>query len=66
MKLPRIFSPFSPIPEVIGHFGSTRIGLFFCAEQDVYQVGATNQAKSQSKLNQLIIGMINLMKKRER
>ena len=65
MKLPRIFSPINPIPEVIGHFGSTGIGLFFCAELDVYLVGATNQVKSQTKLNQLIIGMINLMKKLE-
>ena len=65
-KLPRIFSPFNPIPEIIGHFGLTGIGLFFCAELDVYLIGATNQAKSQTKLNQFIIGMINLMKKLER
>jgi hypothetical protein len=65
MKLPWIFSPFNPIPELTGHFGSTGIGLFYCADLDVYLMGATNQGKSQAKLNRLIIGMINLMKKLE-
>lgn len=66
MKLPKIFSPFNPIPEIKGHFGSTGVGLFFCAELNIYLVAATNQVKSLIKLNQLIIGMINLLKKLER
>lgn len=66
MKLPRIFSPFNPIPEVIGHFGSTGTCLFFCVELDFYLVGATNQVDSQTKLTQLIMGIIKLMKKLKR
>ena len=66
MKLPWIFSPFNPIPEVIGHFGSTGAALFFCPELDLYLLGVTNQVKAQNSLNQLVIGMINLMKKLDR
>jgi CubicO group peptidase (beta-lactamase class C family) len=66
MKLPRIFSPFNPIPEIKGHFGSTGTCLFFCEELDFYLVGATNQVESQTKLNQLIFGIIKLVKKLER
>jgi D-alanyl-D-alanine carboxypeptidase len=65
MKLPRIFSPFNPIPELMGHFGSTGTCLFFCEELDVFLVGATNQVESQRNLTQLIFGIIKLMKKRE-
>jgi CubicO group peptidase (beta-lactamase class C family) len=66
MKLPRIFSPFNPIPEIKGHFGSTGTCLFFCEELDFYLVGATNQVESQTKLSQLLIGIIKLVKKLER
>jgi len=66
MKLPRIFSPFSPIPEVVGHFGSTGTCLFFCEERDLYMVAAMNQVESTRDLTQLIIGILKWMKKLER
>jgi D-alanyl-D-alanine carboxypeptidase len=58
MKLPRIFSPFSPVPEVVGHFGSTGTCLFFCEERDLYLVAATNQVESTRDLTQLIVGIL--------
>jgi CubicO group peptidase (beta-lactamase class C family) len=66
MKLPRIFSPFSPIPEVIGHFGSTGTCLFYCEERDLYLVAATNQVESTRDLTQLIIGILKWMKRLDR
>jgi D-alanyl-D-alanine carboxypeptidase len=66
MKLPRIFSPFVPVPEVIGHFGSTGTCLFFCEERDLYLAAALNQVESTRILTQLIYGMINWVKKLER
>jgi D-alanyl-D-alanine carboxypeptidase len=66
MKLPWIFSPFAPVPEVIGHFGSTGTCLFFCEERDLYLVAALNQVESTRILTQLIYGMINWVKKLKR
>ena len=66
MKLPWIFSPFNPIPELQGHFGSTGTGLFFCEELDVYVVGVTNQVESRTQLVRFIIGIMKLMKKLDR
>jgi CubicO group peptidase (beta-lactamase class C family) len=63
MKLPRLLSPFSPVPEVVGHFGSTGTCLFFCKDRDLYLVAALNQVESTRILTQLIYGMINLVKK---
>ena len=62
MKLPRIFSPFNPVPEVVGHFGSTGTCLFFCEERDLYLVAALNQVESTRILTQLIFSMIKQVK----
>jgi len=56
-------SPFSPVPEFIGHFGSTGTGLFFCEELDFYMIAALNQVVSTRFLTQLIIGIQKLIKK---
>jgi CubicO group peptidase (beta-lactamase class C family) len=63
MKLPWIFSPFNPIPEMIGHFGSTGTCLLFCEELDVYLVCALNQVESRKELVQLVIGIMKSIKK---
>lgn len=43
-RLPRLSTPFSPMPEVIGNSGSTGAGLFFCPELQMFIPGAVNQA----------------------
>lgn len=63
MKLPRIMSPFTPVPEVVGHFGSTGTCLFFCEERDLYLVAASNQVESTRSLTQLIFSMIKTVKR---
>ncbi|MCC5847799.1 MAG: beta-lactamase family protein [Verrucomicrobia bacterium] len=42
-KIPRLFTPFQCIPEVIGHTGSTGTWLFHAPEPDLYFAGAVNQ-----------------------
>jgi D-alanyl-D-alanine carboxypeptidase len=43
-RLPRPFTPFAPMPAVIGHTGSTGTWLFYCPDLDVFMAGAVNQA----------------------
>lgn len=41
-KLPRLFSPLKPMPEVVGHTGSTGCWLFYSPEKDLYFTGAAD------------------------
>jgi D-alanyl-D-alanine carboxypeptidase len=42
-RLPRAFTPFRPVPEVIGHTGSTGTWLFHAPGLDLYLTGTVNQ-----------------------
>lgn len=42
-KMPRIFTPFNPIPAVVGHTGVSGSWLFFCPERDLIFSGTVNQ-----------------------
>jgi CubicO group peptidase (beta-lactamase class C family) len=41
--MPRVLSPFRPVPEMIGHSGSVGSVAFYVPEMEVYIVGTTNQ-----------------------
>jgi CubicO group peptidase (beta-lactamase class C family) len=41
--LPRWLTPFSSVPPVVGHTGSTGCWLFYCPELDVYTCGGVDQ-----------------------
>jgi len=41
-KLPRIFSPFKPIPELIGHSGLSGAFAYYCPEKDLHLTGTVN------------------------
>jgi D-alanyl-D-alanine carboxypeptidase len=43
-RLPRLFTPFRPVPEVVGHSGVTGSWLFHCPELDVITAGSVDQA----------------------
>jgi CubicO group peptidase (beta-lactamase class C family) len=49
LKLPRIFSPFSPPPELIGHAGSTSAFLFNVDGSRLYIAGTLNQIENQGR-----------------
>lgn len=59
LKLPRIFSPFAPVPELIGHFGSTG-ALLYSEKMDTYLAITINQADARSKLVQLIMAIMQV------
>ena len=42
-SLPRWYMPFSPVPPVIGHTGSTGCWLYYCPELDMYTCGGVDQ-----------------------
>jgi D-alanyl-D-alanine carboxypeptidase len=42
-RLPRVFTPFAPVPAVIGHSGSTGSWLFHCPERDLFLTGTVDQ-----------------------
>jgi hypothetical protein len=43
-RLPRLFTPATPMPSVLGHTGSTGCWLFFCPELDVLLAGSVGEA----------------------
>ena len=61
-KLPRIFSPFKPIPELIGHSGASASFLFYCTDKDLYLAGTLNQIKEQNRPFRMMLNVINALK----
>jgi D-alanyl-D-alanine carboxypeptidase len=58
-KLPRIMSPFKPMPALIGHSGSTGSFAFYAPSKDVYVVGTVNQIAARRKPFQLMLRIVN-------
>lgn len=42
-KIPRLLSPFNPVPPVIGHTGVSGSWLFYCPEAELILAGTVNQ-----------------------
>ena len=63
-KLPRIMSPFSPTPELIGHSGSTGSFLFHSTNADLYISGTINQIKEQGLPFRLMTEVVNILNKK--
>lgn len=61
-KLPWFFSPFSPMPEFIGHSGASGSFSFYCPERDFYVVGTVNQLQSRSLPFKLMPRLANILK----
>jgi len=49
VKVPWIFSPFKPIPELLGHSGASGSLAFYSPQQKVYIVGSFNQIDNLSR-----------------
>ena len=58
-KLPRIFSPFRPIPELIGHSGLSGAFAYYCPEKDLYLTGTVNQLAKPGLPYKLMIKLLN-------
>lgn len=57
-RLPRIFSPFSPIPEIIGHSGLSGAFAFYCPKKDLYMTGTVNQLAQPSLSFRLMVKLL--------
>jgi len=62
--MPRILSPFQPVPEMIGHTGSTGSVAFYVPEMDVYITGTTNQQAEPNIAFQTMIKVLTRIRKR--
>ena len=56
---PRIFSPFKPIPDMVGHCGSVGTAAFYVPEKNVFITGTVNQTSNPSILFQTMIRILN-------
>jgi len=62
-KLPRIFSPFSAVPELIGHSGASSTFLFRSDIGQLYIGGTLNQLENQRRPVQLMLKIIRIVDK---
>ena len=62
-KLPRIFSPFSAVPELIGHSGASSAFLFRSDIGQLYIGGTLNQLENQRRPVQLMLKIIRMVDK---
>lgn len=62
-KLPKIFSPFSPNPELVGHSGATSAFLFYSDIGQLYIAGTLNQTENQGRPYRMLIKLINMINK---
>jgi hypothetical protein len=60
-QLPKIFSPFSPIPELIGHSGASSAFLFFSDIGQLYIGGTLNQLENQGRPFRLMLKIIKIV-----
>ncbi len=57
--LPRILSPFKPVPDMIGHSGSVGAVAFYVPDRDIYMTGTVNQQARPNIAFQAMIKIIN-------
>lgn len=60
-KLPRIFSPFSATPELVGHSGSSSAFLFHSPADRLYIGGTLNQLENQGRPFRLMMKVIRTL-----
>jgi len=58
-KLPWIFSPFRPVPELLGHMGTTGAFAYRCPAKNAYIAGTINQVHNPGLPYKLIIALLN-------
>ena len=60
-KLPRLLSPFSPAPELVGHSGVSSAFLFYNKDSQICMAGTLNQLKDQGRPFQLMLKLIRVV-----
>ncbi len=62
-KIPRILTPFNPVPAIIGHTGVTGSWLFYCPELDFYLCGSVSQTSQTRLPYQLVPKILQYLQK---
>jgi len=65
-RMPRILSPFSPVPDKIGHCGSVGSVAFYVSDKDLYITGSTNQQAKPNIAFQTMIKIVNSFRQSDR
>ena len=60
-KLPRLFSPFKAMPELLGHSGLSGAFAFYSPEKDVYLAGTVNQINHPDISYRLMLQLLNYL-----
>jgi len=63
IKMPKIFSPFTASPELIGHSGATSAFLFQSDMGGLLIAGTLNQVDNQARVVRLMLKLVNLVNK---
>ena len=61
IKMPKIFSPFTASPELIGHSGATSAFLFQSDMGGLLIAGTLNQVDNQARVVRLMLKLVNLV-----
>lgn len=64
-RLPRLFTPQAPMPEVQGHTGSTGCWLFYCPELDVLLSGSVEDATAGAVPFRLVPKILRILSQSE-
>ena len=60
--MPRILSPFHPVPDMVGHCGSTGSVAFYVPDLDFYITGTINQQARPNVAFQTMIKIVNKLR----
>ena len=60
--MPRVLSPFKPVPDMVGHSGSTGSMAFYVPDMDIYITGTVNQQAKPNVAFQTMIRIINKLR----
>ncbi|UCC12792.1 MAG: alkaline D-peptidase, partial [candidate division WOR-3 bacterium] len=63
-SLPRVFTPFQRVPDMIGHSGSVGSVAFYVPDLNIYITGTVNQQAQPSAAFQTMLKIINIMRKK--
>ena len=61
-RLPRIFSPWAPSPELIGHSGLSGAFAFFAPERNTYLAGTVNNLARPSRSFRLMLRLLQTLR----
>ncbi|QGG47560.1 serine hydrolase domain-containing protein [Heliorestis convoluta] len=63
-QVPRLFTPFKPIPEVIGHSGAVGSWLFYCPKLDLILAGTVSQVTAAAAPYKIMPTLLQILEKR--